>query len=120
MINPFDYVRSINEKKGVEHLYDYNPYLANIAFSYAQDTILLANEMNRLPLTPPEVQYGFLYDSVRRGKRFNKWHKPKEYPHLKVVMDYYGYSKEKAIQALQVLSQSDIKRMIAEMDEGGK
>ena len=119
-LNPFDLVRAINEKRSVPHLYEYNPYLTNTAFSYSLDTIMLANEMNRLHGLLPEAQYDFYYESVRRGKRFAKWHKKTEHAHLDAVMQYYGYSKEKAIEALQVLTQDNIRDILSELDKGGR
>ena len=119
-MNPFDYVRSINEKKEVEHLRDYNPFLANMALSHSLDTIMLCNEMNRLPNMPPEAQYEFLYGSVRRGKRYGKWHKPVTQPHLEAVMEYFGYSKQKALEALQVLTQENIRDILKALDHGGR
>jgi hypothetical protein len=118
--NPFEYVKAINEKKPVDHLFDYNPYLTNTAMSYTLDTVMLANEMNRLHALIPEAQYDFYYESVRRGKRYAKWHKKTEYSHLDMVMQYYGYSKEKAIDALQVLTQENLRDILNELDRGGR
>jgi capsule polysaccharide modification protein KpsS len=119
-MNPFDYTKAINEKKSVLHLYEYNPYLTNTAFSYSLDTVMLSNEMNKYHGLLPEAQYDFYYNSVRRGKRYNKWHKKTEHPHLAAVMEYYGYSREKAIQALQVLTQDNIRDILSELDKGGR
>ena len=47
-LSPFEYIKAINEKKEVAHLRDYNPYITNIALSHSIDTVMLANEMNRL------------------------------------------------------------------------
>ncbi len=119
-INPFDYVNAINEKKKVDNTINYNPYLTNISFSYSLDTVMLANEMNRYPRLPPPMQFDFLYGTVRKGKRFNKWYKETEHPHLEAVMEYYQYSKQKALQALEVLTQDNIRDIIDSMDKGGR
>ena len=119
-MNAFDYVKSINEKKSVDHLRDYVPYLTNTALSYSMDTIMLANEMNLYPSLPPDPQYDFLYGSVRRAKRYGMWHKHVDPPHVEAVMEYYGYSKQKAIQALQVLTQDNIRDILKELDTGGR
>ena len=119
-IGPFEYVTSINEKKPVAHKRDYNPFLANIAFSYSMDTIMIVNEMNQYPNLPPECQYDFLYDSVRKGKRFNKWYKEQETPYLQEVMEFFGYSKSKALEALQVLTQDQLRDIMNKMDKGGQ
>ncbi len=119
-MNPFEYVKAINEKKQVEHLREYNPYLANRSLSYNLDTVLLANEMNQYPRLPPEMQYHFYYETVRREKRYSKWVKVNDPPHLEAVQEYYGYSREKALAALQVLTQQDIKDILSELDRGGR
>ena len=119
-MNPFDYVRAINEKREVPHLYDFNPFLANGSLSYSVDTVMLANEMNRLPNLDAELQYRFLYEAVRKGKRFQKWHKPVPPAHVDAVMEYYGYSHAKALEALQVLTQDNIRDILRELDHGGR
>ena len=117
--NPFDYVRAINEKRTIGDTHDYNPYLANISFSYSLDTVLIANEMNQRPNLPPEAQFDFMFGAVRKGKRFSPWYKEEENPHLQLVMEYYNYSKQKALQALQVLTQTELKEIKTKMDKGG-
>ena len=118
--NPFDYVKAINEKKTIDNLVGYNPYLANHCFSNTLDTVLLANEMNLHPNLPPEAQYDFLFGSVPKGRRWGKWNKAEEHPHLELVMDFYKYSKQKALEALQVLTQENIRDIKIQMDQGGR
>ena len=118
-MNPFDYVKAIESKTQVSDMSKYVPYLANHSLSNHLDTVLMANEMNCHPNLPPLAQYDFLYGTVRKGRRFGKWHKPAENPHLEIVMKYFGYSKQKALEALTVLTQSDIKHIIEKMDTGG-
>ena len=117
-MNPFDYVKSINNKKPVDNLSGYNPYLTNMAFSYAIDTVLLANEMNQYHALPPECQYDFLYGTVKRGNRWNKWYKEKNNPHVEMVMEYYQCSKQKALEALQVLTKENLRDIKKALDKG--
>ena len=84
-IGPFEYVSAINQKTKIAHTRDYNPFLANLALSYSMDTIMITNEMNQYPSLPPECQFDFLYETVRKGKRFNKWYKEQETPYLEQV-----------------------------------
>ena len=119
-VNPFDYVRAINEKRNIDDPTQYVPYLSNIAFSYSLDTVMLANEMNCHPNMPPECQFDFMNGTVKKGSRYNKWHKDEEHPHLEMVMQYFNYSKQKALQALQVLTQDNIRDIIDSMDTGGR
>jgi hypothetical protein len=116
----FDWVKSINEKNYINHVRDYNPYLTNTALSYSMDTIMLANEMNQYPNLPPQCQYDFLYHSIRKGKRFNKWYKEQHVPYLEEVMKYYNCSKSKALQALQVLTQEQLRDIVKSLDTGGR
>ena len=118
--NPFDLVKAINEKKSVDDPTQYIPYLSNIAFSYSLDTVMLANEMNTHPNMPPECQFDFMNGTVTKGRRYAKWYKDTEPPHLELVMEYYGYSKQKALQALQVLTQDNIRDIIQSKDTGGR
>jgi len=119
-MNPFDYVKSINEKKVVSEMAGYNPFLSNHSFSNNLDCVLLANEMNTFPNLPPVCQYDFLYGTIRKGKRWGKWFKKEEHPNLQIIMDYYKYSKDKALEALQVLTQENIRDIKIAMERGGK
>ena len=119
-LSPFDYTRAISEKTKVAHTRDYNPFLANLALSYSMDTIMMANEMNQYPSLPPECQFDFLYQTVRKGKRFNRWYKEQETPYLEQVMSYFGYSKSKALEALQVLTQDQLRDIVKKTDFGGQ
>ena len=118
-LNPFDYVKSINEKKPIDHVRDYNPYLTNRSLSYHLDTALIANEMNKYPRLPAVCQYDFHYHAVRQGRRYGGWYKEEENPHLEMVMEYYGYSKQKALEALTVLTQENLRDIKKRMDKGG-
>jgi len=119
-MNPFEYVKAINEKRRVDDPTLYSPFLSNRAFSHHLDTVLIANEMNKYPDLPPEVQFAFMNEAVRKGRRYGSWYKEKENPHLQMVMDYFNYSKNKALAALQVLTQENLKQIKQRMDKGGR
>lgn len=118
--SPFDYVKAINEKKEIDNHSLYNPFLANIAFSYALDSILPANEMNMHARLPAECQFDFLYSVLPQKRRFSKWYKEDKHPHLEAVMEYYGYSKNKALEALNVLTQENIRDILKMQESGGR
>ena len=119
-IGPFVYVKQINEKNYSTDLSGYNPYLTNRAFAYHMDCILLAEEMNQLHHLSPDLQYDFMYHSIRRGKRFGFPPKAEDPHNLDVVMEYFQFSKEKALDALRVLTLSDISSIISHMNKGGQ
>jgi hypothetical protein len=117
--NPFDYVKSINKKTYEYDLSGYNPFLTNRAFAGFIDTIMLAHEMNQHPDLSPYLQYQFYYYGVRKGSRFDPITKPSEPAGLEVVMAYYQYSKQKALEVMSLLSKQDIQGMLQSMDKGG-
>ena len=80
---------------------------------------MLAHEMNQHPDLSPYLQYQFYYYGVRKGSRFDPISKPTEPDGLEVVMAYYQYSKQKAIEVMSLLSKQDIQGMIQSMDKGG-
>jgi len=124
-MSPFDYLNSINDTK-VNLMVDeasekaYPPFMINRGLSYFPDTVLLANEMNRLHHAPKPMQYEFLINTVRKKKRFSKWLKPQEHEDLLIVKEYYGYSNEKARSALSVLSAKQLQDIRKKLDKGGK
>ena len=117
--NPFDYVKSINKKTYEYDLSGYNPFLTNRAFAGFIDTIMFAEEMNQHPDLSPYLQYQFYYYGVRKGSRFDPIPKPVEPEGLEVVMAYYDYSKQKALEVMHLLTPQDIMDMIKSMDKGG-
>lgn len=119
-ITPFDFLNSINYNK--ENLMldekdesQYKPFIVNRGLSFGKDTVLFANAMNQFHFLDNKVQYNFLRHGIRKAKRFNKWIK-NEYENIEVVKDYYGYSSQRAKDALKVLSQEDIDTMKVWLD----
>ena len=117
--SPFDYVKGINQKNYNFDLSGYNPFLTNRCFAMHMDTIMLAEQMNHYNKLSPSLQYDFYYYAVRKGKRFGFPPKVEEIPNLEVVMTYFGYSRQKAIEALKLLTDEDIRGIIKSMDKGG-
>lgn len=118
--SPFDYVKGINNKTYDTDLAGYVPFLTNRAFAMHQDTVMLAEEMNQAHHLSPLLQYEFYYYAVRRGKRFGFPPKVQDEPNLQLIQEYFQYSAVKAHQALQLLSEEDIKAIRNKMDKGGR
>ena len=79
-MNPFEYVNSINYSKKdimVDDIAEkgYNSFMVNRSLSYFQDTVLMANEMNKNHQIDKRLQFDFLINIVRKRKRFSKWFK---------------------------------------------
>ena len=124
-MNPFEYVNSINTTKQdlmIDDLAEkaYVPFTINRSLSYFNDTVLMANEMNRLYHLDNKLQYHFLINIVRKRKRFSKWNKPEVVNDVEVVKEYYGYSNDKARQVLPLLTSDQIKILREKVSKGGK
>ena len=105
-------MNDINEK-------EYAPFLVNRSLSYHQDTLLYANEMNRRFDISHKLQYHYLLNSIRKRKRFAKWSKPELADDLKIVMEYYLVSREKAEEYLTILTKKEIGILKTRMNKGG-
>jgi len=124
-MNPFEYVNSINSTKKdimIDDLAEksYSSYMVNKSLSYFNDTVLMANEMNRLFHLDNKLQYHFLINIIRKRKRFSKWNKPELINDVEVVKEYYGYSNDKARQVLPLLTSDQIKILREKVSKGGK
>lgn len=124
-LSPFDFIKSINQTnedllEDPEREREYVPYIVNRGLSYSLDTVLLANEMNRLPSADKKMQFEFLRMAIRKKKRYDTWIKAeKESDALKIVMEYYNYSIEKAKQVLPLLTSEQIAELEKRMFKGG-
>ena len=123
-MNPFEFVNAINYTKKNIMIDDvaekaYAPYMVNRQLSYFPDTVLAANEMNRCHHVDNRLQFDFFINTIRKKKRFSKWMKAKEEDNIKVVKEYYGYSNEKARQALTILNDDNIEQLKAKVYKGG-
>lgn len=124
-MNPFDYLNSVNDTKKdimVDDIAEggYSSFMVNRGLSYFHDTVLIANEMNVRHHLDNKMKYHFLLNIIRKRKRFSKWMKPEVFSDLEVVKEYYGYSNEKARQALTLLSPDQIIMIKKKVYKGGK
>jgi len=116
-MNPFDYVNAINMSKkdlmtgsedDVQAERDYVPFVVNRSLSYFPETLMHVNLINQYPDLDKKLQFHFLLNSIRPGKRFSKWVKKEEDADLQLVMLHYGYSVDKAKQVLPLLSNEQL------------
>ena len=97
----------------------YNSFMINRGLSYFNDTVLMANEMNIHHQIDSRLQFDFLINIVRKRRRFSKWAKPQVESDIEVVKQYYGYSNEKARNALTLLSPDQINGLKKKVYKGG-
>ncbi len=98
---------------------EYAPYIINKCLSGQIDTVLFANEMNMHHQLDKDMQYSFYLNSLRKKKRFSPWLRKDKVTDLEYVKSYYGYSNEKAFQALKILTKEQINFIKKRLDIGG-
>jgi|TARA_R100000005_G_scaffold71482_1_gene39009 hypothetical protein len=116
-----DWLNSINFTKEdhTENISEYPPYIINRCLSGHLDCIMFANEMNKYHFLDKDMQYQFYINILRKRKRFSPWIRKDKVTDLDCVKQYYGYSNEKASQALKILSNEQIDFIKQRLDTGG-
>ena len=120
-----DWLNSINFNKNnlIEEdpsiIKDYPPYIINRCLSGNLDSILFVNEMNRYSFLDKDIQYNFYLNTLRKKKRFSPWLRKEKVTDLQSVKQYYGYSNEKASQALKILSKQQLDYIKQRLETGG-
>ena len=123
-----DYLNALNFTK--EKLLDtddltwekkYPPFIINKCLSMFYDCIAQVNEMNGYHFLDKKTQFHFLLNSIRKRKRFGgKWLSQTKLKNLECVKEYYGYSNEKAKQALSILKDEQIEFIKDSLNKGGR
>ena len=119
-----DWLNSINFTKenlieDPSAIKDYAPYVINRCLSGNLDSIMYANEMNKYSFLQKDMQYSFYLNTLRKKKRFSPWLRKDKVTDLEIIKQYYGYSNEKASQALKILTPEQIKFIKQRLDTGG-
>jgi hypothetical protein len=130
MSGAFDYINAISLNKtdmmtGTENDVlaerGYDPFLTNKAFSQYMDTVFIANEMNMNHHLDKKPQFHFYLNIVKPKKRYAEWaKKEKNTGDLLVVKEFFGYSDQKARQALTVLTEKQLDEMRERLQKGGE
>lgn len=123
-MNFFDYLNSINSGSTDIMTDDdaekaYNIYMVNKGLMYFQDTIMFANLMNENSNIPARQHYDFLRRSVRKRKRFSKWHKASKDEDIQFLADYLNCSRQKAKEYITVVNPQVINNIKEKMKTGG-
>ena len=119
-----DWLNSINFTKenlieDPSQIKDYAPYIINRCLSGHLDCVLFANEMNKYSFLDKDMQYSFYLNTLRKRKRFSPWLRKDKVTDLEIIKQYYGYSNEKASNALKILTPEQINYIKQRLDTGG-
>ena len=120
-----DWLNSINFNK--QNLLEEDPlrekkypaFIINKCLSGFVDTVMFSNEINQYPGLDNKLQYDFYLNSIRKKKRFSPWLRKDKVQDLDAVKQYYGYSNEKAMQALKILNKDQLKFIRDRLNVGG-
>ena len=120
-----EWLYNINQQK--KNIMDENPlcekgypaWVINHALYAHSDTILLVNEMNINNHLDTRLQFDFLLNSIRSRKRFSPWLKTSKIENLELVKEYFGYSDQRAKEALTVLTDENLEHIRSKLNRGG-
>jgi hypothetical protein len=66
-----------------------------------------------------KLKYDFLLNSIRKRKRFSQMVKSDKIKDIDSVKEYYGYSNDKAKEALKILRPEQIQKIKENLKTGG-
>ena len=103
---------TVNKKSVINDAQDekeYSPWMVNRALSLHQDMLFQANEMNKWSNLPKDAQYRYLLATIRSAKRpFVKWPSAVKDENVALIQRHFGYSRDKAVAALRILSEEQV------------
>ena len=115
MTNPFDYIKSIQNKEYMEDVSGYNHYITNIFFSADPNFAGLANVLNNEGSNElsKRALYDFYYYIIPKGKKWVKFPKKNhDYTTVRAIMEYYEVNEIEAKQCLKVLPKEIISKIL--------
>lgn len=129
----WSYENSINtgkEQLSLENQeFKYEQWRTNSVLSIRLDTIFHVNIMNLNHHISDKMHYDFLYNGVRKTKRFGKKKTEadkiaeREYKEqqtkLALIKEYYKYNQAKALTALSILTEEQLEKIKIIIEQGG-
>jgi len=119
-LNSINFTKDNLTEENPDLIKEYSPFIINKCLSGQIDSILFANEMNMNHHLDKDMQYSFYLNSLRKRKRFSPWLRKDKITDLECIKQYYGYSNEKASQALKILTKEQINFIKKRLEIGGK
>jgi hypothetical protein len=123
--NIWNYIKMISETKEIPEFDDtfeklYNQFVVNRAMSlYGDTSVLIANMINTSSKMTNKNHFLFLHAMIRKGKRWSKWPKKTSDSKIDFIMEEFNYSKAKAKEVVNLITDMDIKSMKKDKDTGG-
>jgi len=127
-LTPFEFIKAASQSKKDligDNDYpemaekQYTAFIVNRGFSYFEDTILHANEMNQRAHLFDRAQFDYYRGALRTRNRFSKWHKAEKNGDLDVIQEVYQCSRTIAKMYLKALSSDQMKEVHLKLAKGG-
>lgn len=129
-LSPFDFINSVSKTKidlirandsltPEQAEKQYVPFMVNRGLSYFPDTVLHANEMNRLPDIQKEGQYRYYLGAIRPNKRFSKWAKAEKNDDVAMIQKIYSCNRRIAKGYMKILTKEQIEDLRKTQEVGG-
>jgi hypothetical protein len=127
------YENNINSGKEPLNLesqqFKYEAWRTNSSLSNHIDTLFYSNIMNLNYHLSDDMQYEYLFHSIRKAKRYGKKKTEEdkliekqikeEQEKILLIQDFYKYNKTKAKEALSVLSEKHLEIIRKRLEKGG-
>lgn len=120
------YENSVTSGKRIEIDGDYSQWRTNIILSNFKETILYANEMNCHYGVTNQMHYDYLFNSIRKSRRYSKPEtkeekkaREKQEELSSLVSAHYKYNATRTKEALRVLTPEQIDYLRKKKEKGG-
>lgn len=127
------YENNINTGKEIlnaeEQEFKYEAWRTNSSLSNHMETLFYSNIMNMNYHLRDDIQYAYLFHSVRKAKRYGKKKTEQdklsekrlkdEQDKILLIQDFYKYNQTKAKEALSVLSEQHLEIIRKRLEKGG-
>lgn len=121
----FDWLGALNTtKQNLLNEYtekSFDPFIIRRGIAQNMDTVLLAQEMNKLHALPKVMQHDFFLGAITRKKRYGKWSKKEAVVEkIQTISTYYKVSLKEATEYAELLSDAQVAELVERMDTGGR
>jgi hypothetical protein len=118
--NAVSYTKDTEQFTPEEIKKDYSPYVVNRMVAGYSDLVILADEMNISHNINKEYQMLFYAMMIPKKKRRVTFASKTKDENLKIVMEYYNITQEKADPYLKILTREQISTLKERLNKGGR
>jgi hypothetical protein len=98
---------------------EYIPFVINKYFSYHQDCVSDANDMNLYPFLSKKMQFDYFINNIRKRKRKLLWENEKVNGDVSLIKEYFKTSLSKAKYIYKLMGIEDMGVIRKRLFKGG-